>query len=189
MPMNGRMNSLVAGVGVLLLLLLAAGCELQIDTEGTSTTYSHSFWTGPFMIVLGALVTSGGITFFRSRLPYHVRKYGIVAAIGGIVFIVFGVGVIGTYVEVSPERLRGCTGVIWERSTYDIRYDELREIHLIAEPVDASDENAIPGFLYRFVFKSGKELQVRKESYLNAAEEQFLEYAAYHGVQFIRDHP
>ncbi len=189
MPMNGRMNKLVAGLGAVLPLLLTAGCEFQIDTEGTSTTYSDSFWAGPFMMVLGTLAASGGITFFRSRLPYDVRKYGIVAATGGIVFIVLGVGVIGTYVEVSPERLRGCTGVIWERSTYDIRYDELREIHLIAEPVAESDENASQGFLYRFAFKSGKELQIRREEYLRAAEEEFLEYAGYHGVQFIRDQP
>ncbi len=187
--MNGRMNKLVAGLGVVLHLLLAAGCELQIDTEGTSTTYSHAFWTGPFTILMGTLAASGGIAFFRSRLPYPVRKYGIVAVTGGIVFIVLGVGFIGTYVEVSPERLRGCTGVIWERSTYDIRYDELREIHLIAEPVDESDENASQGFLYRFAFKSGKELQIRRVEYLRAAEEQFLAYAGYHGVRFIRDQP
>ena len=187
--MNGRTNKLVAGLGVVLPLLLAAGCELQIDTEGTSTTYSHAFWTGPFTILMGTLAASGGIAFFRSRLPYPVRKYGIVAVTGGIVFILLGVGFIGTYVEVSPERLRGCTGVIWERSTYDIRYDELREIHLIAEPVDESDENPNQGFLYRFAFKSGKELQIRREEYLRAAEEEFLDYAGYHGIQFIRDQP
>ena len=189
MPMNGRMNKLVAGLGAVLPLLLTAGCEFQIDTEGTSTTYSDSFWAGPFMMVLGTLAASGGITFFRSRFPYPIRKYGIVAVTAGIVFILLGVGVIGTYVEVSPERLRGCTGVIWERSTYDIRYDELREIHLIAEPVDESDENPNQGFLYRFAFKSGKELQIRREEYLRAAEEEFLDYAGYHGVQFIRDQP
>ncbi len=183
------MNKLVGGVGVVLPLLVAAGCELQLDTEGTSTIYSQSVWTGPFGMVLGTVVTIGGIAFFRSRLPYPIRKYGIAAAAIGIVFFVLGVGVMGTYVEVSPERLRGCTGVIWERSTYDIRYDELREIHLIAEPVDESDEDAIPGFLYRFAFKSGKELQVRREGYLKAAEEEFLQYAGNHGVQFIRDQP
>ena len=185
--MNDRTSQWIATFGAVAALLVASGCELQIDMEGTTTTYSQPFWTGPLGMLLGALVTIAGVLFFRSRLPYAIRKYGIAAAAIGIVFIVLGVGVMGTYVEVSAEGLRGSTGVIWERKTYDIRYDELREIHLVAEPVDETDEHAVPGFLYRFVFRSGEELQVRKEAYLKAAEEEFLDHARAHGVRIVRD--
>ena len=84
--------------------------------------------------------------------------------------------------EVSPYVLRGRTGVIWDRYTYDISFQLLREIRRYKERGDVTDKDAIKATFYVFVYETGEEVQIKLDGYLKAAESEMFEHAQNLGV-------
>ena len=176
--------------GTILSFLLAVttltGCELQVVHTGDVTTYGQSIAPFLFGVFAGLALLVGGVFLFtRTQLPFSVRRYGVAGAAIGLLFIVLGAGVVGTYVEVTPGSLRGRTGAMWDRYEYDIAFDELVSIELYTEkvePTSGDGTEVIPASFFRFAYKSGETLEVKKDGYLKGAQEQFFDFAREQGV-------
>ncbi len=134
-------------------------------------------------MILGVAALAGGVLLFKAKTSWATPKLCLVIAGAGVGLFILGFSVVGTFVEVSDEMLKGHTGKVWDRYSYTIYYDELESIEIEErERTDLKGRDIKPGTYFLLTYKDGDAKEIRRDGYLKAAQSKFLEHAEATGV-------